>query len=149
MRQASIAVAALAALFLSACKDPPKVETSGPPSAFGGTWKWVCCDGKYSGTMQLNQTGADVTGTLAPSEETAALVLTSAALIAGAGPITRHVDGTLLAIDRQTTAGTLHIYLRGDSTGAALRGNFDGPHDPMAATDMLAHRVGHGPKNEP
>src|SRR4051812_47370719 len=99
--------------------------------------------------MQLTQSGAEVKGSLAPSEETAALAVTSAGLIAGAGPITGHVDGTLLAIDRATTAGTLHIFLRGDSTGDALRGNFDGPHDPMAATDMLAHRVGHGPKVAP
>ena len=145
MRLASITLLALAAL-LSACKDPPKVETSGPPSAFGGSWKWVCCDGKYSGTMMLEQNGTDVRGTLAPSEETAALVVTSAALIAGTGPITGRVDGTLLAIDRATTAGTLHIWLRGDATGEALRGNFDGPHDPMAATDMIARRVAHAPK---
>ena len=141
MRLIPAGLVALAAA-LAACKEAPqKVETSGPPSSVAGTWKWVCCDGQYSGTMNLTQIGADVTGTLAPSQATLDLVTTSAALIAGAGPISGHVDGTLLALDRATTSGSLHIFLRGDSTGEALSGRFEGPHDPAAKTDLLAHRV--------
>jgi len=136
-------VVALASL-LASCKETPKVvETSGPPASMAGTWKWVCCGGKYSGTLTLTQSGADVKGTMSPSAETAALVLSSDSIISYAGPVTGRIDGTILMLDRTTTNGSLHIALRGDATGDALDGNFEGPHDATASTDLVARRILH------
>ncbi len=128
MRSAVSAVLTLA-LGLAACTTPPPKPVTGPPASFAGNWKWVCCDGKYSGTMTLTQEGATVKGTM------------TATALEESPDVTGTVDGTLLDLERKGGGGTLHYMLRGDSTSNALSGFFEGAHDPMAATDFLARRV--------
>lgn len=129
-----VLAAVLAAFSLTAiasCEKAKTVEVSGPPSSFSGTWRWVCCTGKLTGTLSLTQKGTDVTGELrGPGDESRVVHGT--------------VDGTMLRFTGGSGPNEQRYTLQVDASGEAMRGAFEGEHDPAADTDFVAHRVARG-----
>ncbi|HVO31494.1 MAG TPA: hypothetical protein VMV18_12185, partial [bacterium] len=107
------AALALSLLLLAACDKPKTVELSGPPSSFAGTWSWVCCSGKLTGTLVLTQNGTDVSGELrGPGDDHR--------------PVKGTVDGTMLLFTGGSGINEQRYTLQVDASGEAMRGAFRG-----------------------
>lgn len=114
----------------SAPGAPPSVPetTTGPPAQVAGTWAWTCCDDAYSGTMTLEQSGAQFTGTFYDANGTAS------------GDLVGSVDGSNVRMTRTTPTSRQEYVLRVEDAGRALAGSFTGTRNTSVGTAFRAER---------
>lgn len=107
----------------------PSPAPTATPASFEGTWKWICCDGKYSGTLALSQDGSTLAGSM------------EGGLEGVAAEVHGSVDGSRASLVRGKPGSEQRYRVQVDGTGEAMAGSFDGFHDAMAGTDFKARRV--------
>lgn len=99
-------------------------------SSVSGTWEFVCCGGKYKWTVTLNQNGNTITGSDFQ------------------GQIEGKISGSSVKFERRIAAGVQEFSLTLSSDGKTLSGNFSGPRDLSAGTDVTARWVGNRTKTD-
>jgi len=96
-------------LTLPGCAGSKSPSASAAPADVSGTWMGGTVTGTRAITMQLRQTGSNVTGTLAGAG-------------AADGPITGVIGGDTMQLSAERTAFAPRVVVRGD----LMRGELDG-----------------------
>jgi hypothetical protein len=93
-----------------------------------GTWTSVCCDGKYTGIVVLNQVGTTITGTF------------NDVTVGTGGTLVGAIHGSHVEFKRTADGINQDYALTLSADGNTLTGGFTGTHDSTAGTDVQLTR---------